>query len=249
MIDMSGKVAVVTGATQGIGLATVKSLAAAGATVVLSGRDGQTAMDAADAVNVDGSRGRVVGAELDVSDADASWELLNRVHAKHERLDVVVANAGICEDALLGMIDQDRIERTISVNIRGTLYTIQAASRVMRRSRGGSIVALSSIVGERGNAGQTLYAASKAAISSMVRSAAKELGSAQIRVNAVAPGLIKSAMTAHLTEETVLERIRCTPLGRWGTVDDVADAVRFLASDDARFITGQVLGVDGGMII
>jgi 3-oxoacyl-[acyl-carrier protein] reductase len=147
------------------------------------------------------------------------------------------------------MIRDDLVHRMLDTNVAGTLYTVQAVARVMMRRRSGAIVLLASIVGERGNAGQTAYAASKAAVASIARSAAKELGPRGIRVNAVAPGVIATDMTAHLPADVIDRRVADTPLGRVGTADDVARAIRFLVGDGASFITGQVLGVDGGLVI
>ncbi len=243
MTDLSGRVALVTGGTRGIGLATVRALVEAGATVVLTGRDESRAKEAASAA------GAAAGLALDVTDAKAVSSLVRGVAKEHGKLDVVVANAGIMEDALLGMIKEELVDTTLSTNVAGTLHTVQAAARAMMRKKTGSIVVLASIVGEYGSAGQTVYAASKAAVANIARSAAKELGRSGIRVNAVAPGVIETDLTAGLSEDAKAENTGRTPLGRLGRPEDVAKAIRFLVSDEASFITGQVLGVDGGLVL
>ncbi|MFI5559197.1 SDR family NAD(P)-dependent oxidoreductase [Amycolatopsis japonica] len=240
---LEGKVALVTGGTRGIGLATARALAEAGATVVLTGRDEAKAKEAAAAA------GAASGLALDVTDAKAVSTLVRGVAKEHGKLDIVVANAGIMEDALLGMIREELVDTTLSTNVAGTLHTVQAAARAMMRKKTGAIVVLASIVGEHGSAGQTVYAASKAAVANIARSAAKELGRSGIRVNAVAPGVIDTDLTSGLTEDAKSENIGKTPLGRLGTPEDVANAIRFLVSDDASFITGQVLGIDGGLVL
>lgn len=243
MTDLTGRVALVTGGTRGIGLATVRALVEAGATVVLTGRDESRAKEAA------ASAGAAAGLALDVTDAKAVSSLVRSVAKEHGKLDVVVANAGIMEDALLGMIKEDVVDTTLSTNVAGTLHTVQAAARAMMRKKTGAIVVLASIVGEYGSAGQTVYAASKAAVANIAKSAAKELGRSGIRVNAVAPGVIETDLTAGLSEDAKAENTGKTPLGRLGRAEDVANAIRFLVSDEASFITGQVLGVDGGLVL
>jgi 3-oxoacyl-[acyl-carrier protein] reductase len=242
MSDLAEKVAVVTGGTRGIGLATARALAAAGARVVITGRDEAAAKQVA--AEFGGT-----GLGLDVTDADAVGSTIRAVAKEHGRLDIVVANAGILEAGVLGMIKPDVVDRLLSTNVAGTLHTVQAASRAMMRKKTGAIVVLASIVGEQGSAGQTAYAASKAAVGNIARSAAKELGRFGIRVNAVAPGVIETQLTEGLGEEALAENAARTPLGRLGRPEDVANAIKFLVSDDASFITGQILGVDGGLVL
>jgi 3-oxoacyl-[acyl-carrier protein] reductase len=242
MTDLTGRVALVTGGTRGIGLATARALVDAGATVVLTGRDEARAKEAAASVGAS-------GLALDVTDAKAVSSLVRGVAKEHGKLDIVVANAGIMEDALLGMIKEDLVDTTLSTNVAGTLHTVQAAARAMMRKKSGAIVVLASIVGEYGSAGQTVYAASKAAVANIARSAAKELGRSGIRVNAVAPGVIETDLTAGLSEDAKAENAGKTPLGRLGRPEEVANAIRFLVSDEASFITGQVLGIDGGLVL
>ncbi|MEU5264885.1 SDR family NAD(P)-dependent oxidoreductase [Amycolatopsis sp. NPDC021455] len=242
MTDLSGRVALVTGGTRGIGLATARVLVEAGATVVLTGRDEAHAKEAAASVGAS-------GLALDVTDAKAVSSLVRGVAKEHGKLDIVVANAGIMEDALLGMIKEDLVDTTLSTNVAGTLHTVQAAARAMMRKKSGAMVVLASIVGEYGSAGQTVYAASKAAVANIAKSAAKELGRSGIRVNAVAPGVIETDLTAGLSEDAKAENAGKTPLGRLGRPEEVANAIRFLVSDEASFITGQVLGIDGGLVL
>jgi len=241
-LSLSGRVALVTGGTRGIGLATARALVEAGATVVLTGRDEARATEAAASVGAS-------GLALDVTDAKAVSSLVRGVAKEHGKLDIVVANAGIMEDALLGMIKEDLVDTTLSTNVAGTLHTVQAAARAMMRKKSGAIVVLASIVGEHGSAGQTVYAASKAAVANIARSAAKELGRSGIRVNAVAPGVIETDLTSGLSEDAKAENAGKTPLGRLGRPEEVANAIRFLVSDEASFITGQVLGIDGGLVL
>jgi 3-oxoacyl-[acyl-carrier protein] reductase len=246
MTDLSGRVAVVTGATRGIGLASAAALAQAGAQVVITGRDGDVARLRAEELSQKWGA-RVDGVPLDVADADQVARVFKDVAAERGRIDIAVANAGVLEDGLIGMLRADHVQRMLATNTAGTLFTVQAAARVMGRRRSGAIVVLSSVVGERGSAGQSAYAASKAAISAIARSAAKELGPRGIRVNAVAPGVIATDLTSGLAPAVIERSISGTPLGRLGNVDEVAAVIRFLVSDEATFVTGQVIGVDGGL--
>lgn len=241
---LAGKVALVTGGTRGIGLATVRALADAGATVVLTGRDEGKAKEAAASVE-----GAVSGQALDVTDAKAIAALVRGMAKEHGRLDIAVANAGMMEDALLGMIREELVDATLATNVAGTIHTVQAAARVMMRKKSGVIIVLASIAGAHGSVGQTVYAASKAAVANIALSAAKELGRSGIRVNAVAPGIIETALTEGLSEDAVAVNIGKTPLGRLGKPEDVANAIRFLVGAEASFITGQVLGIDGGLVL
>ncbi|MEU7525232.1 SDR family oxidoreductase [Saccharothrix sp. NPDC042600] len=244
MSSLDGKVAVVTGGTRGIGHATAAALAGAGATVVITGRDGETAAKRAAELGAN-----VSGVALDVTDSAAVKDVFKAVAKEHGRIDVLVASAGVLEGGLIGMLTDDHIGRTLTTNVAGSLACVQAAARVMMRKRSGAIVLLGSVVGERGNAGQTVYAASKAALSAVAKSAAKELGRHGIRVNAVAPGVIRTDLIAEQSEDVLAKVQADTALGRLGTPEEVAAVIRFLVGDEASFVTGQVLGIDGGLVL
>ena len=246
MNDLSGRVAVVTGASRGIGAASARLLAEAGADLVLLGRtESPTLMRVAEEIQ---GPGRVLAWGCDSSQSNEIAATYRRVRTEFGRLDILLNNAGILRDALMGMVTQELIEETLAVNTTGPILHMQAAARLMRRS-GGSIVNVSSIIGRVGNVGQVAYAASKAAVIGMTMSAAKELAPKNIRVNAVAPGFIETDMTSDLPVATYQERVASIKMGRVGTPDDVAGVVLFLASDQSRYVTGQVIGVDGGMLI
>ena len=246
MNDLSGRVAVVTGASRGIGAASARLLAEAGADLVLLGRtESPTLMRVAEEIQ---GPGRVLAWGCDSSRSNEIAATYRRVRTEFGRLDILLNNAGILRDALMGMVTEELIEETLAVNTTGPMLHMQAAARLMRRS-GGSIVNVSSIIGRVGNVGQVAYAASKAAVIGMTLSAAKELAPKHIRVNAVAPGFIETDMTSDLPVETYQERVASIKMGRVGTPEDVAGVVLFLASDQSRYVTGQVIGVDGGMLI
>ena len=248
MTDLSGRVALVTGATRGIGSATADALAEAGAHVIVAARDVDAS--AARAAKLTADHGVTADSiALDVTDFAGTGRAIAAAAKRHGRLDVLVANAGVLDDALLGMITPQSVDTLLSVNVAGTIACVQAAARAMTRRRSGSVIVLASIVGERGSVGQTAYAASKSAVATIARSAAKELGPRGVRVNAVAPGLIDTDMIAHLPTDLVARRVDDTALRRLGTPADVASVIRFLAGDESAFVTGQVLGVDGGLVL
>ncbi len=246
-LALTGKVAVVTGAGRGIGRACAEALAAQGAHVVLAGRQAEPLEALAAALAEVQGRPCATAQPCDVADPAAVRELFQRVFKDHKRLDTLVANAGVMDDALIGMVTPELIQRVFATNTFGLLHCAQYASRLMARSGGGSIVALSSIVGIEGHAGQSVYAGSKAAVLGIVQSLAQELAPQAIRVNAVAPGFIDTDLTRALPEAKRAAALARIALQRAGTPEDVAATVLFLASDMARYVTGQVIGVDGGM--
>jgi 3-oxoacyl-[acyl-carrier protein] reductase len=235
--SLEGKTALVTGASKGIGKAIASELAAAGASVVVGYRSGK---DEAEALAGE-LGGRAV--QADVSSADEAKRLVEEAGD----IDILVNNAGLTRDGLLARMSDDDWETVIGTNLASVFYTCRAVTRPMMKKRAGSIVNISSIVGVHGNWGQTNYAASKAGIIGFTKSLARELGSRNIRANVVAPGYVKTQLTDVLPEEATGAMLENTPLGRLGDPEDVAGAVRFLCSDAASFITGEVLLVDGGL--
>jgi 3-oxoacyl-[acyl-carrier protein] reductase len=235
--SLEGKLALVTGGSRGIGRAIALELGRAGAEVVVGYRTGR---EEAEAVASE-IGGRAV--EVDVSDAESAKALVETAGD----LDVLVNNAGLTRDGLLVRMSDDDWRTVIDTNLSSVFYTCRAAARPMMRKRGGSIVNVSSIVGVHGNWGQTNYAASKAGIIGFTKSLARELGSRNVRANVVAPGYVTTQLTEVLPEEATAAMLQNTPLGRLGDPEDVAGAVRFLCSDAAAFVTGDVLLVDGGL--
>ena len=243
-IDLSGKNVLVTGSTRGIGRAIAETLAKAGARVAVVGRDLEKARDAAAAVG-NGAQGFA----CDVTDTAAIAKLVADVEAAFGSIDVLVNNAGITRDNLVMRLKDDDWDAVINANLRGAFAAIRAVSRGMMKRRSGRIINISSIIGIIGNKGQANYAASKAGLIALTKSVAKELGSRNILVNAVAPGFIETEMTAAMTPEAREGLGRQIALERLGTPQDVAATVAFLASDLSCYITGQVLVVDGGMVM
>ncbi|HEY3541553.1 MAG TPA: 3-oxoacyl-[acyl-carrier-protein] reductase [Gaiellaceae bacterium] len=235
--SLEGKTALVTGASRGIGRAIASELARAGASVVVGYRSGK---DEADALASE-IGGRAV--QADVSSAEDAARLVQEAGD----LDILVNNAGLTRDGLLARMPDDDWRTVIETNLSSVFYTCRAVVRPMMKKRAGAIVNVSSIVGVHGNWGQTNYAASKAGIIGFTKSLARELGSRGVRANVVAPGYVKTQLTDVLPEEATKAMLDNTPLGRLGEPEDVAGAVRFLCSDEASFITGEVLLVDGGL--
>ena len=245
-MDFSGKTAVVTGGSRGIGRAVCLELAKGGANVVLCYAGNAAA--AAETVSACEALGaKALAVRCDVADSTQVKVLMDEAVKAFGRIDILVNNAGITRDGLLMMMKEEDFDAVISANLRGTFLCMKAVSRTMMKQRYGRIVNLSSVVGLRGNAGQINYAASKAGVIGMTKSLAKELASRGVTVNAVAPGFIDTDMTAAMTEAAKQATLASIPMQRLGAPEDIARAVAFLASDDAAYITGQVLAVDGGM--
>jgi 3-oxoacyl-[acyl-carrier protein] reductase len=235
--SLEGKTALVTGASRGIGRAIASELAAAGASVVIGYRSGK---DEAEALASElGAR----AVQADVSNAEEAARLV----AEAGDLDILVNNAGLTRDGLLARMSDDDWRTVLETNLSSVFYTCRAVCRPMMKKRAGAIVNVSSIVGVHGNWGQTNYAASKAGIIGFTKSLARELGSRNVRANVVAPGYVKTQLTDVLPEEATAAMLQNTPLGRLGEPEDIAGAVRFLCSDEASFITGEVILVDGGL--
>jgi 3-oxoacyl-[acyl-carrier protein] reductase len=236
MFDLTGKVAIVTGAGRGIGRSISLALAKAGATVVPT-----------DAVPFDAVEGLAAPVVMNVTDAASVDAGISAVLQQYGRLDILVNNAGITRDQLLMRMKREDWDKVIEVNLNGTYTCTQAVLRPMMKQRGGRIISISSVVGQMGNAGQSNYAASKAAVIGFSKSLAREVAPRNITVNVVAPGLIDTDMTRALPPEVQQEWVSKVPLGRFGSAEDVAAAVCFLATDEAAYVTGQVLAVNGGM--
>ena len=246
MFRLDGKVALVTGGSRGIGRAIAEALAEQGATVVVNYvRAEAEAQAVAKGITEKGGKSEIVG--FDVADGAASEEAIAELAKRHGRLDIAVSNAGISIDGLILRLKAEDIARTLNVNVGGAFAVARAATKVMMRARTGRIVFVSSVVGEAGNAGQTAYSASKAALLGLTRSLAREYVGRGITVNAVAPGYVDTDMTRALTSEQRENVLKSVPLGRVATAREIATGVVYLASDEASYVTGQVLRINGGM--
>ena len=248
-MNLAGKVALVTGASSGIGRAIALEFAALGADVALVARRREELEESAAAARAarDGTRTLVIVA--DVTDPEAVENAVAATTSDLGRIDCAIANAGKPVDSLLLRMKPADVEAMLAVNLKSAFYLCMSAAKPMIRQRSGSIVLMSSIVGLTGNAGQAGYAAAKAGLLGLAKSVAKELGSRNVRVNAVAPGLIETAMTESLAEQARNHFLSMIPLGRAGTPEDVSGVVAFLCSDAARYITGQTIVVDGGFFM
>jgi len=253
MSKLANRTAIITGASRGIGAAIAKKLAAEGAKVVLTARTAEACAATEAACKELGAETMVMA--VDVSQTAAVDECVKAVLEKFGRVDILVNNAGITKDGLLMRMSDDDWDAVLGTNLKGTFAFIRALSRPMMKNKaenglpaGGSIINITSVVGITGNAGQANYTASKGGVIALTKTVAKELGSRQIRCNAIAPGFIVSQMTDQLSDEIKAKCAESIPLKRFGTGEDIANAVAFLASDEAAYITGQVLSVNGGMI-
>jgi 3-oxoacyl-[acyl-carrier protein] reductase len=248
MLNLEQKICLVTGGSRGIGRAIRQLFLNSGATVVTTVRPNSTESDSIEKTST-ATTDLGYALPCDVTKPASVSALYREIHKKFGRLDVLVANAGVLEDALIGMVTPSQIERVFSVNTFGVIYCAQYAARLMSRQRHGSIINIASIIGSNGNSGQAVYAGSKAAVIGITKSLAKELAASNVRVNAIAPGFINTDMARSIPTEKFQERLESIAMKRIGSPEEVANAALFLASDLSTYITGQVLGVDGGMLI
>lgn len=245
---LKDKVAIVTGASRGIGAQVAKTLAAQGATVIVHYRgSAQKAEEVKGEIEAAG--GSAMTYACDVSDFAACEQFIKAVQKEYGHIDILVNNAGITKDGLLMAMKEEDFDAVIATNLKGCFNCIRFVSRIMMKQRAGKIINMSSVSGVAGNAGQANYSASKAGVIGLTKSAARELAARNINVNAVAPGFVNTDMTAVLTDTVKEEAVKQIPLGRFGETEDIANMVAFLASDQANYITGQVINVDGGMVI
>lgn len=246
---LEGKIALITGSTRGIGWQTAQLFAQEGATVIINGHSNSDLINARAEQLHNTYQTPSLGICADFGDATQIQQCYETIFQQFKKLDVVVNNAGMMYNALLGMIEEELTANAFNVNALGVIHSIQCASKLMRRSGKGAIVNVSSIMGLEGFAGQVVYSGAKAAVIGITKAAAKELAPLQIRVNCVAPGMIDTELLNNLSDKKKAEALANIRLGRMGHADDVAKAILFLASDQSSYITGQVLGVDGGMMI
>jgi 3-oxoacyl-[acyl-carrier protein] reductase len=245
MRELDGKVAIVTGGSRGIGLAIAHALAEGGAKVAVIGRNGDRAKEAAGELPGEGHAGYA----CDVGVSDQVAETVKSVEAELGPVDILVNNAGITRDNILLRMKDEEFDEVIAANLKGPFLFTRAVTRGMMKRRDGVILNISSIVGQTGNAGQANYAASKAGLAGLTKSVAKELASRGVRCNALAPGFIRTDMTDALTEAQVENLRSAIPMGSLGEPEDVSGVARFLVGPAARYITGQILTVDGGMVM
>ena len=247
-MSLEGKVALVTGGGRGIGRAIAEELAKRGADVILADRMLETAQQSAQEIAAQTGR-RTLALEVDVSSLESAKNMVDKALEAFGKIDILVNNAGITRDNLIMRMDEADWDAVIDINLKGAWNCCKAVIRSMMKHRYGRIVNISSVSGLAGQAGQTNYSASKAGLIGLTKALAREVASRQITVNAVAPGFIPTALTVDLPEELKESMIKLTPLGRMGKPEEIAYAVAFFASDEAAYITGQVLSVDGGMMM
>lgn len=248
MFELTDKVAVITGSSRGIGAAIAKMLATRGAKVVVNYRSNPEAAESVVA-DIVAAGGEAFAVQADVSHSNEALRLIKTVVDTYGQIDILVNNAGTTRDKLIMMMKDDDWESILQTNLSSVYYCSKAAIRPMMKKRYGRIINITSVVGLAGQAGQTNYAASKAGMIGFTKSLAKEVGSRNITVNAVAPGYIPTALTSVMPDDQIKMLVENTPLGRMGTVEDIAAAVLYLASDEASFVTGHVLTVDGGLVM
>ena len=248
MIDLSGKAAVVTGGSRGIGRAIALRLATQGADVAFSYRGNAAAAEEAKGA-IEALGRRAVAVQADVSDPESAERLIKTAIAELGKVDILVNNAGITRDDLIMRMGIDAWREVLETNLFGAFYAIKAVTRPMLKARSGRIINITSVSGQAGQMGQANYSSAKAGLIGLTKATARELASRGITVNAVAPGFVVTELTHDLPQELKDELIRRTPLGRFGTTEEIAHAVAFLASDEAAYITGQVLAVDGGLVM
>ncbi len=248
MFRLDGKVAIVTGGSRGIGRACAEALAAQGAHVVVNYVKGEAAAkEVAEGIVARGGKAEI--AAFDVGDTPATEKAIDEIAKRLGRLDIFVANAGIAIDGLLLRVKEEDIDRQLNVNVKGAIACAKASTKVMMRAKVGRIIFVSSVIGEMGNVGQTAYAATKAALLGITKSVAREFASRNITVNAITPGFIETDMTHGMNDAMKEQILKAIPLGRIGGAKDVASACVYLASDEAAYMTGQVLRVNGGMYV
>ena len=246
---LKNNVALITGSSKGIGFAISRLFATEGAHVIMTGRQLNALNSAKDKITQELPQAQISIIEMDVTNPDSVRDAFQNVFKLTKRLDTLVSNAGILDDALIGMVTPLQLQKTFETNTFGVIYCAQYASRLMNRNKQGSIINLASIIGTNGNFGQTVYAASKSAVIGATKSLAKELAMQNIRVNAIAPGFIDTDIARSISEEKFQERLNSIAMGRIGSAEEVANVAMFLASDLSSYVTGQVIGVDGGMLI
>ena len=246
-MSLSGQIALVTGGSRGIGRATVLTLGRLGAHVVINYRNNQAAAEETLAALTADGQGRGELCRFDIADENQIEAAIKIIVDRHHKIDILVNNAGVTADNLLIRMKPGDWDQVVGINLKGTILCTKAVTRVMLRQRYGRIIHLSSVVGQTGNAGQSIYAATKAGILGFTKAVAREVASRGITVNAVAPGFIETEMTAQLPAKLQEEFLRSIPLGRFGTCEDVAESIAFLAGPAAGYITGQVISVNGGV--